>query len=363
MGPTGPVMPEPGAPVVPADGWSGEAAPNGWGHVTGGAGAYFLKPYGIGAEAFTTMTTTTVAAVGGLGASTTTSSTVTPFQHGAEFAPLVWLGYETCDGFGARVRWWRFTESTSLQTGFAPSVTPAALPGVPFTTTTIGGAEPFGLEFIELDSTDVPGALVGPGTVTAAEQLRLNVWDFEGTEEFAWGNWRGELALGARYAALANTYLATGSLVTVSPTGATTTLTETLGSHTNFNGIGPTVAFELRRCLGGPRLSIFANARGAILFGTTHQGGFDVSEQTRVSVAGALVGERTAQDTQFHDRQQAVPVGEMEIGAEWSRCMGGITPFVRASVVGQTWLEVGTATDVDGALSFIGLSLTAGVNF
>jgi hypothetical protein len=53
----------------------------------------------------------------------------------------------------------------------------------------------------------------------------------------------------------------------------------------------------------------------------------------------------------------------MEIGAEWSRCMGGITPFVRASVVGQTWLEVGTATDVDGALSFIGLSLTAGVNF
>jgi hypothetical protein len=358
----GPAVPEPGPGMVPPGSWVGETGGASWGHVTGGAGTYFLKPYGQGGEAFTTLTTTTVPAAVGA-ASTTTSSTITPFTHGAEFSPLVWLGYVTPDGLGARVRWWRFSEASSQQTGFGPSVTPASVPGVPFTTTTIGAAEPFGLEFIELDSTDLPGVLVGPGTVTAAEELRLNVWDFEATEDFSCGNWRGLVAFGARYAAMANTYLATGSLVMVSPTGATTTLTETLGSHTDFNGIGPTLAVELRRCLGGPRLSIFASARGALLFGTTRQGGFDVNELARVNPAGVLVSDRTGQDTTFHDHQQAISVGEVELGAEWSRCFGSFTPFVRAAVVGQTWMEVGTATDVDGDLDFIGLSLTAGVNF
>jgi hypothetical protein len=357
-----PALPEPGPGVVPPGDWVAEAGGANWGHVTGGAGVYFLKAYGQGEEAFTTVTTTASPAGPGIGATTTTSTGVTPFRHGAEFAPLLWLGYVCPDGLGARVRWWYFSEGSTLQTSFGQSTTPAAVPGVPVTTTQIGAAEPFGLEFVELVSTDAPGDLVGPGTVTASEHLRLNVMDFEATEEFALGGWRGLVACGARYAMLTNTYLATGSLVTVAPVGRVTTLAETLGSHSDFDGIGPSLAFELRRGICGPRLSIFAGARGALLFGNIKQGGFDLITTTVVAPSGATtVGVSAA--TAEQSRPEAVPVLEVELGAEWSRCMGGWTPFVRAAVVGQTWMEVGTGTNVDGDLSFVGLSLTAGVNF
>jgi hypothetical protein len=53
----------------------------------------------------------------------------------------------------------------------------------------------------------------------------------------------------------------------------------------------------------------------------------------------------------------------LEMGAEYSRTWGAVRPFFRTGLVAQTWFDAGSASNLDGNLGFLGLSVTAGLNY
>src|SRR5262249_8024945 len=124
-----------------------------------------------------------------------------------------------------------------------------------FTSGPAASAAPLGLQAVTLRPTDSLGAF---------SQLRLNVWDFEATEDLSVGPWSILVAGGVRYAHLAETYNATVRTTAGTPG-------QELASGHNFNGAGPTLAFAVNRPLGSTHFYLYGNCRGSVLFGTAKQ--------------------------------------------------------------------------------------------
>jgi hypothetical protein len=333
------------------------------GHFVAGAGAYIMKPYFQNNPAFF-MRTTTIA--GGLGTfSMETSTCQHDFCWGLDAAPVVWLGYVSECGLGVRARWWLFDQRSATS-------------AVSDTNTAIISASPAGLSIVAPPSS-FPGIGIFPSSTQMflSSNLKLDVWDFEATAETEVGRWNLLFSGGFRYAHLSQDYNALedprGSLRGIFfPTGGSPvriTSPENLVSQNialssghNFNGAGPTLALEARRPIGNSGFSLFANLRGTILFGESKQqvdqptitqfgfGFFNPFTTVAVTNAGSV-------------RDTVLPVAELEMGAEYSRTWGAVRPFFRTGLVAQTWFDAGSASQLDGNLGFLGLSVTAGLNY
>jgi hypothetical protein len=277
-------------------------------------------------------------------------------------APLAWVGYVSEGGFGVRARWWLFDQrSATSAVG-------------DFTNTTIISASPAG--FSITTSPNLGRALIEPSEMFLSSNLKLNVWDFEATRETVVGRWILLASAGFRYAHLSQDYNAFQPSLTfhafsffVEPASHQFDL---LSSGHNFNGAGPTIALEARRPMGNSGFSLFANLRGTMLFGQSKQQvvhstvtqfggpnifgplGGPIGPPPRIDVFVSTVGSV---------RDVVLPVTELEMGAEFSRTWGAVRPFVRTGLVAQTWFDAGSATKLDGSLGFLGLSVTAGLNY
>src|SRR5262249_20366551 len=152
-------------------------------------------------------------------------------------------------GFGARVGWWHFeqdagTWSFSQQAG-TKVVTPEVL------------GDDNGANFDALDFTEA-------GRVwTFINELHMNVWDFEATDEIKAGCWSLLFTGGIRYARIAQSYAATS--LEPEPGEAPDVLT----ASNVFTGAGPTVSLEARRPISDYGIAVYGIARTALLFGTT----------------------------------------------------------------------------------------------
>ena len=95
--------------------------------------------------------------------------------------------------------------------------------------------------------------------------------------------------------------------------------------------------------------------RGSVLFG---DGKMASSTQEDLLLANQFVTLRSS------TRDDLLPIGEVQIGAEWTRRLyyGGLLYF-RGAFEGQYWAGVGNATSEDGNLGFLGFSATLGLNF
>jgi hypothetical protein len=319
------------------------------GHFFVGAGFYFLKPYFGGNQAFSTRFTNTTTTAES--STTTTFSEVRDFDNNPSFAPLIWIGYVTESGLGVRARWWNLSRSDDV----------SALNTDTTGATTITSASPGGLSFTS------PGRLLehfgtGGDQLVFKSKLKMDVWDFEATQDIQAGCWTLLLSGGVRYAHVAQNY---DAFRFNSGAGGNMIFNQdsvTLLSGHSFSGAGPTVAIELARPLGSTGFSLYGNARGAVLFGCMTQ------HASRLAVQSGFENDGMAfNTTNFSDsdgcRSSVIPVTEIEVGAQYDRVFGVVHPFVRTGLVGQSWFGVGNASGSGGNLGLLGLTVTAGLNY
>jgi hypothetical protein len=264
------------------------------------------------------------------------------FDYDMEIAPLGWIGYVGCTGFGVRARWWEFDHSSFHVQGLDPL-----------------GAAPF----IVAGGPGVPGGgrlglgLLGGTQAHFQSNLNFDVWDLEATQSVNVGCWTMVGSAGVRYLHIVQKY---NALVINGVAGST----EELVSSHNFDGWGPTISLEGRRAVGCSGLSLYGNARGSVLFGESL---YDGVYRNLTALGGGPFATQT-----LISSWAPVSIAELELGADYSMNMGCSTFFARAGLVGQLWQGVGNASlsspafngEVDRSnMGLFGIRTEIGVNY
>jgi len=247
------------------------------------------------------------------------------FNERLDFGPDLWVAFTHERGWGVRARWFQFDHDANQSYTAAAAETIRAITSRPAGQTAVAG------------------------TVVAGSNLALTVADIQGTCHFNRGPWSHTLGLGVRYTHISQDYRVT----LTSPAAHVNVV-----SGHNLNGVGPAATLETRRRLGETGLALYGALYGSIVFGHAQENNF-------ASNGGA---------PQYVERSytDALPVGEMEIGAEYRREVGRANVFVQAGFVGQLWWGAGNASNFDAIpfssagdtnLGFLGLVVRAGVRY
>jgi hypothetical protein len=309
--------------------------------------AYLLKPYFENNAAFTTTT--------GIG-STRPFQTESDFGWDYSVSPALTVGILAPGGLGLRAKYFEFDEGsstlrTSLTLGQAATSSISAAPGVGV----------------------FPGATFGsPGTVLAAglgtdvlnfvSHLKIHSLDGEAMQRWDVGRFTIILSGGGRYLELEQRYSATLENNATLAGGGTVSELQSLNFNQRFVGGGPTIGAEGHVRLGKSGLGLFANARGTLLVGTTHQSNTLV--QVVTDPTGVIGGSSTLAPTIDNRRDHVLPVGEIELGLEYCcHRFHHVEPYLRAAVVDMTYFDAGNASRQDGNLSLFGGQATFGVKF
>jgi hypothetical protein len=294
--PSDPLPPRIAPPTVPVDpGPGGQRA-----YWSAGVGLYFIMPFYTSNPAF-------------ISQNISGKMTQTEFGQTINAAPLVWLGFTFDNGWGVRVRWFDYESST--HTGATADGNTAYSPAG--TATSLGN---FG-------STDAKGAII-----TAGNRLSMNVFDIEATETWNSGRWYFLASAGIRYAHIGQDYFFSDNDILNG---------QFISASNSFTGAGPTVSLDFRRQIYDTNFFLYGSVRGSILFGASHQS--TTSTVPPIPDPNASSG-------------IVVPVGEIEIGAEWCRCIGRGKVFAQIAFVGQCWWGVGNASQAN-PLSFDNITM------
>lgn len=254
------------------------------------------------------------------------------FDYGFNASPRVWIGWESVTGLGGRVRFWTYDQSAdTLMASPSP--------------------DGFGTVFSPLLAADnrtfVPSTSIPTDRLIANADLDVDVIDLEGTKHIHFDCWSLLASGGVRFASYSQNYNA-------ELRNANNQVTERSHFGHSFSGVGPTFSLEARRPVTR-FLTAYTSARGAVLFGDSDMAS---STEEDLLLANPFVTLRTA------DRDDVLPIGELQIGGEWTRRLyyGGHLYF-RGAFEGQFWGGAGAATTESGDLGFLGFSASLGINF
>ena len=267
------------------------------------------------------------------GTPTVTTSQDFNYQH--EGAPRVWVGWQDDWGLAFRVTWFEF-EDRRQQSAVA--------------------ASDF-IFFNGLPSPTVAGGLLVGGsagdTITARSSIEYYTIDAELTQELNFDNWQTTFGGGFRHAAVNQRYFASGTASGVPGSSSI---------RHRFDGEGPTAFAEVRipvlgskdrRFIGSANLSVFAHARGSILFGNAKLSATDDNPGPNIDTASL----------RNHD---SLASGEVRVGVQLDiRPVNGRVIFVRGGWEAQ-WLDgVGNLSSLsaDRDLVLEGYSITGGFDW
>jgi hypothetical protein len=193
-------------------------------------------------------------------------------------------------------------------------------------------------------------------TASASSNLNINFYNFDLSRKwlFGAGSWV-ELSGGFAYVHMTQSY----TLNVTDPVAGGSFYN---ASH-NFNGFGPTVAFEGHYKIPCSDFGLYGSARATLLFGSSDQNYYSSTP------VGSAAGSSSA--------TAILPVGELELGGEWAHRFGRFTLSAQLGVVGQLWLNGGAAgeganlsgVNLGGQMSspanfgFIGGVARAGISF
>lgn len=330
------------------------------GAVFAGAGIYLLQPRWHDNVAFSTLLNPINAA----GVGTGTVVIQQQFEWDLSVAPTAWVGAVNDGGTGGRVRWFGFDHSTSaghVVTGNSPTA------AGPFIQPPPPGVVEFTAPLNSTLSVSATGATPNGTVLNVGSGLTLNVWDFEGIQTFEVNRYSGLVAVGVRYAHIAQNYnsiIVTPPIVG-SPNNNAPSITDVFAFSHSFNGAGITVASENRYQVFGNLLGVYGNLRGSLLYGVGRQSSTLLTNNTSPSISN-VVGQLQVNDL--------MPIGEMELGLETEGTLGRFTPFLQLGAVGQVWVGAGNASlrsstiasapvTSDQNLGLIGLRITGGIRY
>jgi hypothetical protein len=253
------------------------------------------------------------------------------FHEHLNVAPQIWLGYVSERGWGVRGRWFQFDHSSNESFATAP------------------GATVQGISFLPMGMTPVSGAIL------ATNNLAVNVLDFQATYTCDSAHWSLLSACGIRYTHLSQDYRAV--MTGTDPLLGINRDVDLTSGH-NLNGAGPSFSFEIKHRLGEKGFALYGNLHGAILIGTMNE------EYTALN--------NGVYQEYLRSHTGVLPVGEMELGAEYCRNAGRTKLFVQSGFVGQVWWGGGNSSNLDAIgptaasshnFGFVGLAVRAGVRY
>lgn len=295
-----------------------------------GAGFYLLRPHWDSAPALEITTS-----VGG-----TQDTTFINLNHDSSVAPKAWASYTGDDGFAVRGSWWRLDSTLAFTAQQLPTQT-IAIPNN------------------NLGNLSLGALAVGQfRDIIADSRLLMDVWDIDFTQTCQHGCWTLTGGFGLRYTRLAQSFNAYVNRVGL----AAGFETSSFHSANVFEGLGPQGLIEARKTLCSDwGLGVFASARGGILFGENRL----ASQAFTRSNDGVI--ETVTINRRGNVNDDSLPFVELEAGVEWAKDCGWVTPFLRASVVGQHWFGAGSPTSLAGSktgdLGLFGLHVVGGFHF
>ena len=198
--------------------------------------------------------------MGSLGVSIAgTDVDLTP-RHDFTVAPRVWLGWENAEGLGVRARYFTFDADA---------------------------AQPF------------PGPIqIGPVVLEGlGSELAAQTFDLEATQRGCLGNLQFQLGGGFRYAKMETGLSVLGTAFRTPFIG---------GIGMDFEGVGPTVAIDVRRPFGCRGLALVGGARSSWMYGETDFHGTGIVAGFPLSV---------------YAEDHMMQINELSLGVEWSRCL------------------------------------------
>jgi opacity protein-like surface antigen len=328
----------------------------------GSAGVLVLKQVGGSNPAFVTETYSDIDPV--LGQTTLLSSAISEFSQEYNWSGRIELGVKDASGFGLRFRFFWIEDSSSLSFQDNTGVqSDPAFPGQTFNTVTGNRyltANPLGINFGSV------GTATAPSTLRFSRDLDLRSYDFDITSDCKRGNLELTLSAGLRYLTIDQSYNASEAINDPLALEATAVfpITQNLNSSHDLRAFGPTVGLEARYALSC-NLKGFLAGKFGILYAEGDQS------------ASLLLG---SNDPNFQlpngfissGRCLALPVGEVEVGAEYSTVLGCDGPelFVRGSVLSMAYWGAGNAARVNSSnqpanedLIFFGFSAQIGIRY
>jgi hypothetical protein len=241
-------------------------------------------------------------------------SSVRSFSFDYDPAFRAWTGYQNCDGFGARARYFYYDQDANPETAVNPANSVIER-DISESNSNVGGY---------LAEADIQGA---GGSFAAFTGLQVQALDIEAVQTIAFCNADVTMAGGVRYGRLESTLGA----ASFAANGA---LDQAYFVATNFEGWGPTIAVDARRPIRNGNLALLAGMRASVLFGES---------DTQVFTATGNTGD----DFMQLDRDSGVFIGEVMFGAEYSRCFAnGIQATLRGAWEGQYWTGAPLATSM-----------------
>jgi hypothetical protein len=344
----------------------------------GGGGLYvslealYLKPRWDNAAAFTQNVTQAFVDLpnGQAGLLVNNTNASSDFNPSGRIASRITAGYGSAEGIGVRLRWFRGSWSDTRS-----GIDDASLgDGVDIVAGTFVG-NTGGNTITTLPALGVgfssTGTITNPSTVVVVGDLKMDVWDLEGTTSLKFKNVELGFSAGLRYLHASQDYNA----VEINPNPAldgngllTQPRSQILVSGHNVNVVGPSAGIEGRIPVGGTGLALYSLSRGSLLFGEGHQTAVHAVLPQDATLQQNVAGFPNNGASQFRDT--LVPTLEIEFGTEFSREMGNSALFVKSSVVGQLYYNLGNPARVGNigdprinSMALWGISLGGGIRY
>jgi hypothetical protein len=180
-----------------------------------------------------------------------------------------------------------------------------------------------------------------PGmAIDASHRLDLAVVDLDIVKDILWPKAMLTLTAGLRYARNEQNY----EVDVIDVDGNTVS---SLRHLHRFEGVGPSIGVELRRCIGCCGFSVYLRSKGSAVFG-----------QMDTSVEEVELGPLT-NTYNGEGFDEPLLIGEVGFGIQYS----WHKLWLRAGYEAQYWMNAGSASSTGGDLGLVGFAASAGLGF
>jgi hypothetical protein len=273
------------------------------------------------------------------------ATSTTSFSYDFSASPSILIGYETASGLSGSISWFRFDQFSRPRNVIENPLVDGT--GTVFSTNG-------GLSAASID------AFGQTNLFDLSSYLLLDIWDLEVAQKFTLGQLQGSLGGGLRYLHMAQRFLGSVSQTGL-PAGAINSAIESTGN--SFSGIGPMILADVQRPIGFYNLSIYANARAGLLFGSRHESNLSANV---FNPGGADTVVTTNPSTSLRT-DQTVGFGEVELGLEWAGQFGRFYPFARLGFEGREFFNTGNSQSLflshTGDVGLYGVAIRFGTEY